>query len=177
MELDNLPKVEKTDQQKRRRILERFKNAILIFSKTHDLPSVFQAVLKNTGWAADFALQLDFSEIHYGPMLVTRNVGMVVDEDGTTMEPDTVEQVTRAITNGLKFHADIASFCETDVTAALRAYCPNFETVVTFAGQTFAGKPWQAIGLSCSDNSFQLLQMLLLFRDCAREFVVLVKAR
>jgi hypothetical protein len=61
MELDALPKTEKVEQQKRRRIIEKLTKALVKFAATNDLPLELQACLGKTEWGAELVAKLEFA--------------------------------------------------------------------------------------------------------------------
>jgi hypothetical protein len=60
MELDALPKAEKIEQQKRRRIIEKLTKALMTFAATNDLPFELKACLSKTEWGAELVAKLEF---------------------------------------------------------------------------------------------------------------------
>ncbi len=62
LELDSLAKVEKVDQQKRRRIIEKLTKALFSFAATNDLPSALKSCLSKTLWGTDVLSKLEFAE-------------------------------------------------------------------------------------------------------------------
>jgi hypothetical protein len=63
LDLDLLPKAEKVDQQKRRRIVEKLTKALLCFAATNDLPSTLKSCLSKTEWGAEILTTLVFDSI------------------------------------------------------------------------------------------------------------------
>jgi hypothetical protein len=61
MELDALPKAEKSEQQKRRRIFERLTKALLTFAATNYLPLELKACLSKTQWGSELVTKLEFA--------------------------------------------------------------------------------------------------------------------
>ncbi len=61
MELDALPKAEKIEQQKRRRIIAKLTKALLAFAATNDLPLELKACLSKTEWGAELVTKLEFA--------------------------------------------------------------------------------------------------------------------
>jgi hypothetical protein len=62
MEVDALPKAEKSEQQKRRRIIEKLTNALMTFAATNDVPLDLKACLSKTEWGTELVTKLDFAE-------------------------------------------------------------------------------------------------------------------
>jgi hypothetical protein len=60
LELDALPRAEKVEQQKRRRIMEKLTKALLTFAATNDLPSALKVCLSKTEWGSELATKLEF---------------------------------------------------------------------------------------------------------------------
>jgi len=61
LELDALPKAEKSEQQKRRRIIAKLTKALLTFAGTNDLPLELKACLSKTEWGAELVTKLEFA--------------------------------------------------------------------------------------------------------------------
>jgi hypothetical protein len=62
LELDALPKAEKVEQQKRRRIIEKLSQALLTFAATNDLPSALKGCLSKTLWASELVAELEVAD-------------------------------------------------------------------------------------------------------------------
>jgi hypothetical protein len=61
IDLDSMDKVEKTDQQKRRRILEKLTKALMVHAATHVLPASLKASLLKTEWGSSVVGNLKFT--------------------------------------------------------------------------------------------------------------------
>ena len=66
LSLDTLPRTEKSDQQKRRRILDKLKKAIIAYANSahrgRPLPGSFRVGLLRTEWGGDLQVQLEFDD-------------------------------------------------------------------------------------------------------------------
>lgn len=66
LSLDTLPRTEKSDQQKRRRILDKLKKAIVAYTSSayrgRLLPGSFRTGLQRTEWGGDLLAQLEFDD-------------------------------------------------------------------------------------------------------------------
>jgi hypothetical protein len=61
MALDKLPRIEKSDQQKRRRILDKLRKAIVGYAAKHQLPMELKTALQRTDWGVEMLSSLEFS--------------------------------------------------------------------------------------------------------------------